>query len=88
MVDAIAKAAPLIWLCNNTRGSLLLVVMAHAAVNTTGVMLPTASTLCSANLSAFAITVVLDCVLAAVVVWYFGAATLSRLESKQVQPQI
>ena len=86
MVDAIAKAAPLIWLCNNTRGSLLLVVMAHAAVNTTGVMLPTASTLSSANLGAFVITVGLDCAVAAVIVWQFGAATLSRRESKQVQP--
>lgn len=85
MLDCAAKSVLLTWLYNSTRGSLLLVVLAHAAWNTAGIFLPSADTLSSANLGAFVVTVMLELIAAAVIAWLAGAANLARSAPKQVQ---
>jgi membrane protease YdiL (CAAX protease family) len=85
LVDTIVKSVLLAWIYNGTRGSLLLTVMAHAAWNTAGIFLPTASTLSSQGLGAFALQAVIELVIAAVIVRAAGAENLSRTETRQVQ---
>ncbi len=85
LVDTTAKSVLLAWLYNGTRGSLLLVVAAHAAWNTAGIFLPTASTLSSAGLGAFALQAGIEVVLIAIIVARAGAENLSRSQPRQVQ---
>jgi membrane protease YdiL (CAAX protease family) len=85
MLDTTLRSVLLAWIYNGTRGSLLLVVLAHGVWNTTGIFLPTANTLSSEGLGAFGIQVVLELIVAAVIVARTGAANLSRTEQRQVQ---
>jgi len=85
MIDATAKSILLAWIYNGTRGSLLLAALAHSAWNTAGVFLPSATTLSTEGLGAFAAQVALEVVIAIVIVALAGAADLSRTEQKQVQ---
>jgi membrane protease YdiL (CAAX protease family) len=85
VVDTTAKSIILAWMYNGTRGSLLLVVLAHGVWNTVGIFLPSANTLSSEGLGAFAVQTALEVIVAAVIVALSGAANLSRSESKQVQ---
>jgi membrane protease YdiL (CAAX protease family) len=85
MVDTIAKSVLLAWIYNGTRGSLLLVTLSHAASNTAGLYLPTASTLSSEGLGAFAVQAALNVLIVAAITALAGAANLSRTEPKQVQ---
>lgn len=84
MVKAVVDAILYTWLYNNTRGSLLLVTIMHAAGNTAGVFLPMASTMSSENLGALLIAIALEIVIAAIVIFTAGAARLARAEPKQV----
>jgi membrane protease YdiL (CAAX protease family) len=77
----LALAVLYTWLYNNTRGSLLLVVLFHAAQNTTGMFLPVKFAVpggIEQNL-----LVVLYIVAAVVVTFVEGAERLSRTEEKQ-----
>lgn len=82
-VAHLALAVLYTWLYNNTRGSLLLVVLFHAAENTTTVFLP----------GEFAvpggieqnILIVLYIVAAIIVTVIAGANNLSRTEERQIQ---
>lgn len=82
-VAHLALAVLYTWLYNNTRGSLLLVVLFHAAGNTTGMFLP----------AQFAVPggierniLILLYVIAAIVVTVTaGAKNLSRTEERQMQ---
>lgn len=85
MIDTILKSVLLAWIYNGTRGSLLLVVLTHAAGNTSGIFLPTSSTLATQNLGAFAVQIVFEVLVAIAVVVAAGPARLSRREPKQVQ---
>ncbi len=85
MLDTVAKAVFLAWMYNGTGGSLLLVAMAHAAWNTTGIFIPVASTVSAENLGALAMRVVFEILLAVVIVVSAGPADLPRTEPKQVQ---
>jgi len=85
MLDTAAKSVLLAWMYNGTRGSLLLVVLAHGFWNTAGIFLPTANTLSSEGLGAFAIQTVMEVIVAAVIVARTGAANLSRTETRQMQ---
>jgi CAAX protease family protein len=84
MLDTIAKSVFLAWMYNGTRGSLLLVLMAHAAWNTAGIFIPVASTISTENLGALVMRVVIEMLLAIVIVLLAGPANLSRTESRQV----
>ncbi len=85
MVSTVARSVLLAWIYNGTRGSLLLVVLAHAAMNTTGIFLPTANTLTTEGLGAFALQAVIEVMIAAVVVRLAGAEHLSRTQTRQMQ---
>ena len=73
------------WLYNNTRGSLLLTTIFHAAGNTAAVFLPMANTVSGSNLSVLIIAIVLEILVVVVVTVIAGPARLSRSEPKQVQ---
>lgn len=83
VVAHVALAVLYTWLYNNTRGSLLLVTLFHAAENTSAVFLP----------GEFAvpggieqnILIVLYIVAAVVVTFAAGAKNLSQTEEKQIQ---
>jgi len=85
MIKNLAEAVLYAWLYNNTKGSLLLVTLFHAAGNTAGVFLPVANTVSGNNLGAEIIYIVLEILIAIVVVVIAGPARLSRTEPKQVQ---
>jgi membrane protease YdiL (CAAX protease family) len=85
MLDTIAKSVLLAWIYNGTRGSLLMVVLAHGIWNTAGIVLPTANTLSSEGIGAFALQTLMEIVVAAVIVARTGAANLSRTETRQMQ---
>lgn len=71
------------WLYNNSRGSLLLVVLFHATQNTSGMFLPVAFAVPGGI--AQNLLIVLYIVAAGVVILVAGAEHLSRTEEKQVQ---
>lgn len=80
MIDTTAKSVLLAWIYNGTRGSLLLVVLTHAAWNTSSIFLPTASTLATQNLGAFALQTVFEVLVAVMIVVAAGPARFSRVE--------
>lgn len=84
MVKCIPDAIIYTWLYNNTRGSLLLVTLLHAAGNAAGVFLPVANTVSGGNQTALIIQIALEILIAVVVVVQAGAEQLSRTEEKQI----
>lgn len=84
MVKTIGDAVLYTWLYNNTRGSLLLVTIFHAAGNTAGFFLPMANTVSSDNLGALIIAVLLITLIALVVTVHAGPQRLSRGVAKQI----
>lgn len=85
MIDTIAKSVLLAWIYNGTRGSLLLVLLTHAAWNTSSIFLPTASTIATQNLGVFAMQIVFEVLVVIVIPVSVGPASLSRTLPKQVQ---
>jgi membrane protease YdiL (CAAX protease family) len=77
MVKAAADAVLYTWLYNNTRGSLLLVTILHAAANTAAFFLPIAA--------ALAVATMLIWLAAALVTVVCGPAALSPTATKQVE---
>lgn len=84
MVKFLGDAVLYTWIYNNTRGSLLLVTVFHAAGNTAGFFLPVANTLSSDNIGALVIAVVLVTLVAVVVTGLTGPERLSRPAAKQI----
>lgn len=84
LVQTLALTVVYTWLYNNTKGSLLLVTLFHAATNTVAVFLPLSSTVTS-DLRAQMIETLIWMIVAIVVVFIAGPARLSRTEQKQVQ---
>lgn len=70
------------WLYNNSRGSLLLVVLFHATQNTTGMFLPVQFAVPGGI--AQNMEIVLYVVAAVIVTWVAGPARLSKTAEKQV----
>jgi membrane protease YdiL (CAAX protease family) len=85
MIRTISASVVYAWVYNNTRGSLLMTTMLHAAANTAGVFLPIANTAVGSNVDALVIQVILEVCLAIGVTVYSGAERLSRSEPKQTQ---
>jgi len=84
-VKIMAEAVLFTWIYNNTRGSLLMTTLFHAASNTAGVFLPIANTVVGSNVSALALQAGLDVLAAIVVVAVCGPANLARTLSRQTQ---
>ena len=78
LVKILAEAVLYTWLYNNTRGSLLLVTIFHAAGNTAGVFLPIANTVSGSNLNVLVIAIGLEILTAAVVVKYTAAESFTH----------
>jgi len=82
--DVIAKAIMLTWLYNNTRGSLLLATIFHAAMNTAAVVLPIANTAISSHRGAYVTSGFLELAVALTIVAVYGRERLSRSSQRQV----
>ena len=80
----LAAAVLYTWLYNNSRGSLLLVVLFHASQNTAGAFLPVSFAKPGGGI-AQNVEIVLYIVVAVIVTLVAGASWLSRTEEKQVQ---
>ena len=85
MVKILVEAVLYTWLYNNTRGSLLLVTLFHAAGNTGGAFLPIANTVTGSNVNTLIIQIALEILVVLVVVVITGSERLSRTQPKQVQ---
>ena len=77
LVDTVAKAVLLTWVFNSTRGSLLMVTLLHASMNTSSVFLPMLPA-ATGEARPIAISIGLHAVAAVAVVLATGAARLSR----------
>lgn len=84
LVGMLPQAVLYTWLYNNTRGSLLLVTLFHAAGNTAGVFLPVATTVSGENLATQSFVIPLHFLAAILVTALAGPAHLSRDKEKQV----
>ena len=84
-VAHLALAVLYTWLYNNTRGSLLLVVLFHATENTAAVLLPVEFAVPGGIMEN--LVIVLYVVVAVIVTFLAGADRLSRTEKKQIQPE-
>lgn len=85
MVKILAEAVLYTWLYNNTKGSLLLTTISHAAGNTAGAFLPMANTVSGSNTGVLIIAIAIEILVAVVVTVIAGSARLSRTEPMQVQ---
>lgn len=77
LLDVLAKAVLFTWLYQHTRGSLLLAILFHASINTSAVFLPIMTAVTGESL-AFALSVVIKVLVAALVVVRCGPAHLTR----------
>jgi membrane protease YdiL (CAAX protease family) len=85
MVQITLEAVLYTWLYNNTRGSLLLVTLFHAASNIAAVFMPVENAVGGTNLPALYIQIAIEALIVLAVVITAGPANLSRTQSKQVQ---
>ncbi|HTO58782.1 MAG TPA: type II CAAX endopeptidase family protein [Pseudomonadales bacterium] len=85
VVKIIAEAVLFTWIYNNTRGSLLMTTLFHAASNTAGVFLPIANTVVGSNVTTLLFQTALDVTAAIIVVAVAGPTNLSRSLSRQTQ---
>jgi membrane protease YdiL (CAAX protease family) len=72
MAHTLSAAFIYTWLYNGTRGSLLLVTIFHASVNTAGVFMPMANTLGDASMGAYIMYVLLEALVAVVLLRLTG----------------
>lgn len=84
MVKTVGDAILYTWLFNNTRGSLLLVTIFHAAGNTAGFFLPMANTTTATNTGALVIATVLIWLAAGVAALVTGPTHLSQTAARQI----
>jgi uncharacterized protein len=86
LVDTVAKAVLFTWVFNSTAGSLLMVTLLHASLNTSAVFLPILPAAVG-DVGPTMISIVLHCAAAVAVVLATGPARLSRTSSPADQPQ-
>ena len=84
LLMTIARAVLFTWVYNGTRGSLLLVTIFHAAVNTAYVFLPVAPHGVGQE-QIYMIAVVIECIVALLVTLVAGPTKLSRTLPSQVE---
>jgi membrane protease YdiL (CAAX protease family) len=84
LIMTVARAILFTWVYNGTRGSLLLVTLFHAAVNTAYVFLPVAPHGVGQE-RIYVLAVVIECVAALAVTLVAGPRNLSRIYPAQVE---
>jgi membrane protease YdiL (CAAX protease family) len=84
LVMTVARAVLFTWVYNGTRGSLLLVTIFHAAVNTAYVFLPVAPHGAGQE-RVYVFAVVIECIVALLVTLVAGYTKLSRTQPPQVE---
>ena len=84
VVGIMAEAVLYTWLYNNTKGSLLLVTIFHAAGNTAGMFLPIANTISDQNMNVRLIVILIEILAGIFVTLSAGSERLSRTEQVQV----
>lgn len=82
-ISQLALAVLYTWLYNNTRGSILLVVLFHATENTAGMFLPASFAVAGGIIEN--LPIVLSVLTAIVVIIFTGPSHLSRTEERQMQ---
>lgn len=88
LIMTVARAVLFTWVYNGTRGSLLLVTLFHAAVNTAYVFLPVAPHGAGQE-RIYVLAVVIECIAALLVTVVAGPSKLSRTHPQQVEvPQV
>jgi membrane protease YdiL (CAAX protease family) len=88
LVMTMARAVLFTWIYNGTRGSLLLVTIFHAVVNTAYVFLPVASHSAGQGWI-FVLAVIIECIVALAVTLVAGPDRLSRTQPPQAEvPQV
>lgn len=88
LIATVARAILFTWVYNGTRGSLLLVTIFHAALNTAYVFLPVTPHGVGQE-RIYVIAVVIECIAALAVTLLAGPARLSRTQPPQVEvPQV
>jgi len=85
MLKISADAVIYTWFYNNTKGSLLLTTIVHAASNTAGVFLPMANTQSGEHLDVYIMAIIFLIIIATTITLLTGSKQLSRTEEKQVQ---
>jgi membrane protease YdiL (CAAX protease family) len=85
ILGAIPNSILFTWLYNNTRGSLLLLTLFHASINTAGAFLPILNFAGGFDGTELIIQIALTSLVAIGVIVIYGPEQLSRKESKQVQ---
>jgi len=86
LVDHVAKAVLYTWVFNSTAGSLLMVTLLHASLNTSVVFLPILPAAVG-DVRPTLISIVLHCAAAVAVVLATGPVRLTRTSSPADQPQ-
>jgi hypothetical protein len=81
VVKVLADAVIYTWVYNNTKGSLLLTTILHAAANTAGVFLPIANTQSGEHLGAYILAIVFLIVTAIAVTMRTGLKLFSPAEA-------
>lgn len=84
LIMTMARTILFTWVYNNTKGSLLLVTIFHASINTAYVFLPVSPQTAGSS-GIFEITVVLECIAAIAVILIAGPENLSRTQRAQVE---
>lgn len=82
--DVLAKSILLTWLYNNTKGSLLLATLFHSSINTAAVFLPMATIVTNDHNGVYVISIILEIITAAFLVYFFGKKDLSLSAGRQI----
>jgi len=85
LIKVLADSVIYTWVYNNTKGSLLLTTILHAASNTAGVFLPIANTQSGEHMDVYITAIIFLIIMAAAVTINTSSETLLLLKSKQVQ---
>jgi len=80
MVKVLADAMIYTWLYNNTKGSLLLTTIMHAAGNTAGVFLPMANTRSGEQMDVYVLIIVMEIIVVVLLASVSGTKRLSKNE--------
>ncbi len=85
VIKVLADAVIYTWVYNNTKGSLLLTTILHAAGNTAGVFLPIVNTQSGEHLGTYILAILFLIVIAIAISLRTGSKQFSRIEALQIE---